>query len=239
MDNLRAAFGGHSQGGDTMTKREPAEALESATPGDPRLFFAATQRNCGPITDLVRRHAPASGSALEIASGTGQHAVALAEAIPGVTWQPSDPDPAHRASIDARAAAAGLGNLLPAIALDAAEPGWSSKLGGRSLVLLVNLLHLITGPEADTVIREAAAALAPNGQFILYGPFLRGGRTTSDGDSRFHAELQDRDPAIGYKNDADIADRLADAGLSLLGTVEMPANNLAFVSARNGSISLG
>ena len=222
-----------------MTKREPAEALESAAPGDPRLFFAATQRNCGPITDLVRRHAPASGSALEIASGTGQHAVALAKAIPGVTWQPSDPDPAHRASIDARAAAAGLGNLLPAIALDAAEPGWSSKLGGRSLVLLVNLLHLITGPEADAVVREAAAALAPNGQFILYGPFLRGGRTTSDGDSRFHAELQARDPAIGYKNDADIADRLAEAGLSLLETVEMPANNLAFVSARNGSISLG
>ena len=215
-----------------MTKRQPPDAPGSAAPGDPRLFFAATQRNCGPITDLVRRHGPASGSALEIASGTGQHAVALAEAIPGVTWQPSDPDPAHRASIDARAADAGLGNLLPAIALDAAEPGWSSELGGRTLVLLVNLLHLITGPEADVVVREAAGALAPDGRFILYGPFLRGGTATSDGDKRFHAELQARDPAIGYKNDADIADRLAEAGLSLLETVEMPANNLAFVSAR-------
>lgn len=204
-----------------------------ATPGaDGRLHAPAADRNAGAILDLLHRHAPVTGTALELASGTGQHAVRFAAALPGLQWQPSEVDAARRASIDAWVAEAGLENLRAAIALDAAQPGWGVRHGGQALVLLVNLLHLIGTPEARTLIREAAQALAPGGRFILYGPFLRDGAATSDGDRRFHASLQASDPAIGYKNDADVARWLREAGLPDVATVAMPANNLAFVAGR-------
>ena len=203
-----------------------------------RLHAPSAERNADAIRDLVKDHAPARGRALEIASGTGQHVVTLARALPGLAWQPSDVDAARRVSIDAWAAEAGLANIAPAIALDATAAGWANAHSGQDLILLVNLLHLISTPEARLLIRETAQALAPGGRFILYGPFLRDGETTSEGDARFHASLRAQDPEIGYKDDWEVIDWLHGAGLELVEVVEMPANNLAFV-ARRPSISGG
>ena len=206
-----------------------------AEPGeDGRMHAPSAARNAADIAELVAAHAPPAGEALEIASGTGQHTVTLAARLPALRWQPSDIDASRRASVDAWARSEGLANIAPAIELDATSPGWATQNGGKSLILLCNLLHLISEPEARILIAEAAQALAPGGIFVLYGPFLRDGETTSEGDMRFHASLRTQDPEIGYKDDWDVIDWLHGAFLDLVQVVEMPANNLAFVSRRPG-----
>ncbi|MDQ2091970.1 DUF938 domain-containing protein [Marimonas arenosa] len=211
------------------------DSASVATPGeDGRLHAPSAERNAGPICDLVAAHAPETGTALEIASGTGQHSVALARRLPGLAWQPSDIDADRRASVDAWARSEGLSNVAPAIPLDATHPGWAASHGGQSLVFLSNLLHLISEPEARILISEAAQALAPGGILILYGPFLRDGETTSDGDTRFDTSLRAQDPEIGYKDDWDVIDWLHENFLELVQVVEMPANNLGFVARRPG-----
>jgi len=217
-----------------MPRRDlPCERASVADPaGGQRLTAPSAARNIGPLTDLLRHHAPATGRALELASGTGEHALAFARAFPGLDWQPSEVDPDRRASIDAWAATETLSNLRPAITLDATAPGWGATQPGHDLIVLVNLLHLIGTPEAQTLIAEIPAALAPGGRFVLYGPFLRDGEATSEGDARFHASLRTGDPETGYKNDFDVLDWLHAAGLGLVDVVEMPANNLAFVSEK-------
>ena len=211
----------------------PAELASVAEPGaDARLSAPSALRNAGPITALLRAHAPAEGRALEIASGTGQHVLAFARAFPGLTWQPTEIAAERRASIDAWAATEGLPNIRAAIALDATAPGWANEHGGQDLVVLVNLLHLISTQEARTIIAEVARALAPGGRFVLYGPFLRDGEATSEGDASFDASLRASDPDVGYKDDFTTIDWLHEAGLTLVDVVEMPANNLAFVAHR-------
>ena len=209
------------------------DSASVATPADDgRMFAPSAARNADAIATLVATHAPDEGRALELASGTGEHAVTLAARLAHLHWQPTDIDPDRRRSIDAHAAHAGLKNLAPAIPLDATAPGWSASHGGQDLILLVNLLHLISEGEAKTLIAEAAQALAPGGNFILYGPFLRDGETTSDGDATFHAALQAQDPEIGYKDDWDVYDWLQANFLDLVQVVEMPANNLGIVARR-------
>lgn len=141
----------------------PDSASVAVPDAEGRLFAPSAARNLEAICDLVARHAPAQGGALELASGTGQHVVALAQRLPGLRWQPSDIDPARRASVDAYAATAGLDNLHPALTLDATAPGWGAQVAGQDLVVLVNLLHLVSTPEAQVLISETASALAPGG----------------------------------------------------------------------------
>lgn len=209
-----------------------ASIAESVGEGGGKLFAPSAARNAAPITEALCAIAPASGRALEIASGTGQHAVAFARALPGLSWQPSEIDPERRRSIDAHAAEAALPNLRPAIALDATAPGWGAAHPGQALVVVVNLLHLISAGEARCLIDEAAAALAPGGRLAIYGPFLRDGRAVSEGDARFHASLVAADPAIGYKDLAQVTGWLSAAGLGPDAPREMPANNLFLVATR-------
>lgn len=210
----------------------PTNASVAVSLEDGRLSAPSAERNMQTITKLLQLHAPRSGKALEIASGTGQHVVAFAAALPGLIWQPTEIDVQRRVSIDAWAAPHDLPNLNPAIHLDASVPGWAAVNDGQNLILLINLLHLISEDDAHTVISESARAVSPGGRFILYGPFLRSGVATSEGDKRFDASLRAQNPEIGYKNDADIVRWMQIAGLKLLDAVAMPANNLAFVAER-------
>lgn len=216
-----------------MAERD-LSAVASTAEAEPggKLFAPAAARNAGPLTELMRAVAPARGRALEIASGTGQHVVAFAQALPGLTWQPTEINAARRAAIAARLREAGLANIRPVRPLDAAATGWSAAESPCDLIVAINLLHLISAAEAANVIREAAHALAPGGTFVLYGPFLRGGELTSAGDAEFHARLTAQDPEIGYKDDFDTMDLLQAAGLEMAQVVEMPANNLALVAVR-------
>lgn len=197
-----------------------------------KLIAPSAARNCDAICDLLAHVAPTEGRALEIASGTGQHVAAFAARFPGLRWQPSEPDAARRASIDAHAAESGCANIAPALALDACKPGWGAELQGQALIVVINLLHLIPMDWAEVLIAEAARALSPGGRFVIYGPFMRAGELTSDGDAAFHASLTAQDPRIGYKDDFDVIDLLHSAGLELAEAVEMPANNLALIAER-------
>ncbi|WP_445943808.1 DUF938 domain-containing protein, partial [Roseicyclus sp.] len=169
---------------------------------------------------------------LEIASGTGEHVIRFAAAMPGLEWQPTDPDPTRRASVAAWVADTKLRNISPALHLDAARPGWAKDHGPADLIVLINLLHLISMPEVATVLVEVAKALAPGGRFALYGPFLRDGQATSQGDADFDTALRAQDPAIGYKDMADVIAMLQSHGLTHADTIAMPANNLLLVFSR-------
>lgn len=215
-----------------MTRRLPADlASVAAAAGGAKLHAPSAERNAAFIADLLGQTAPRTGIALELASGTGQHVVAFAARLPGLTWHPTDLDPERLASIAAYRAEAGLPNIEAPVALNATAPGWGAAWA-VDLVVLVNLLHLIGTNEARTLIAEAARALNRDGRLVIYGPFLRAGELTSDGDRGFHERLVAADPDIGYKDDFDVMDWMQEAGLEIAEVVEMPANNLAIVARR-------
>ncbi len=214
-----------------MTPSLPPSASVVEVHEGAKLHAPSAGRNSDTLCALLQVHGPASGTALEIASGTGQHITAFATHIPALHWQPTDVAPDRLRSIDAHVRDAGLVNIYAAVHLDATKVGWAKDHANKDLIMLVNLLHLISTTEAQTLIAEAATALAPDGTLILYGPFKRAGALTSEGDLRFDAELRSADPMIGYKDTHDILDWLKDAGLSAA-PYEMPANNLAFVARK-------
>ena len=196
---------------------------------DGRLNAPSAVRNAEHIVKLVKKTAPKSGKALEIASGTGQHVVKLASALPFLIWQPSDVDEARIKSICCWSDDQHLTNLKPPCLLDATAKGWATKHDGQDLILLVNLLHLISTKETKILVKEMSNAMASNGFSIIYGPFMRSGKLTSKSDIEFHHSLINTDPDLGYKNDLDMLDLFGEAGLIHLSTEKMPANNLAFI----------
>lgn len=213
-----------------MTRTPPPNAAQASSGADGRMTAPAATRNAAVITAVMQEITPLRGRALELASGTGQHVVQFAAALPELDWQPTEPDAMRRLSIDAYAAHADLPNLRPALPLDAAKPGWHKAHGGQDLIVLINLLHLISEGEAHTVIHETARALTPGGRFVLYGPFLRDGAATSDGDAAFDASLRASGPEIGYKDTAQIEAWAEAAGLIKPIWRKMPANNLMLIA---------
>lgn len=193
---------------------------------DGRLSAPYALRNRDAITDALRHLAPPTGRALEIASGTGQHVIGFAKALPGLHWQPSDPDETRRASISAWTKAEHSPNIAAPIALDASATGWSQQYDPFDLIFLSNLLHLIPDAAATTCLSEMANALRPGGRVVVYGPFLRDGKTTSDGDAEFDARIRTENPGAGYKDVRWVLDAWADAGLTPNAPQDMPANNL-------------
>lgn len=212
-----------------MIRRVPPTASIAEPAEGARLYAPSAENNRQPLCAVLDEVAPRKGKALELASGTGQHVIAFARHLPGLIWQPTEPDATRRASIDAYIAEAGLPNLRPAQALNAAIPGWGAVWHGQSLIVVINLLHLISTAETATLIAEAARALRPGGRFVIYGPFMRAGELTSEGDARFHESLVNQDPEIGYKDNQEILDMAITRGLTAVSVIEMPANNLTLV----------
>ena len=207
----------------------PKTASVAQDEGEGRLNAPSAERNLPAILTLVKRFAPRRGWALEIASGTGQHIVSIAAAVPELIWQPSDVDPSRLKSIKIWINEKKRDNVEPPILLDATETGWSKVNTQYDLIFLSNLLHLVSHEEAEILIVEISRALAPKGIAILYGPFKRNSELCSQGDIDFHQSIIEADPALGYKNDADILYLFAQTGLIHKETEKMPANNLSFV----------
>jgi SAM-dependent methyltransferase len=195
---------------------------------DARRFAPAAARNREPILDVLRAHLPASGTALEIASGSGEHAVAFAAAFPTLVWQPSDPDPANRASIAAWIAAAGTPNLLPPIDLDATAEIW--PLATADAVVCINMIHIAPWAACLGLLRGAARLLAPGGLLYLYGPFKRDGAHTAPSNAAFDESLRARDPAWGVRDLGEVIE--AAEGFAPPAVVAMPANNLSVLFRR-------
>ena len=207
----------------------PDMASVANSKGDGRLFAPSAEKNSDPIINLIKRIVPKSGEALEIASGTGQHIVKLAMSLPNLSWTPSEIEGERLKSITAWIEGVNLLNIRPPLYLDATETGWSERLPHSNFILLVNLLHLISWNEAETLIGELSKALQTNGIALIYGPFMRNAQLTSEGDKSFHNSLIQADQDIGYKNDLDMLELFSNSGLLHLETIEMPANNLALL----------
>ncbi len=192
------------------------------------MFAPSAARNVAPIIEAMTPFLPDTGYALELASGTGEHVIAFADAFPEIVWQPTDIQVDRLISIDAWRAVAGAQNMRMAQMLNAARDDWQA--GAFDVVVTVNLLHLIAKTEAQNVIRGVARALQPGGRWLVYGPFRSDGGFRSDGDMAFDASLRGHDSAIGYKDIEWVQSELEAAGLARVALVEMPANNLILVA---------
>lgn len=194
---------------------------------DGRLSAPSAACNIAPILSALNPYLPKHGYALELASGTGEHAISLARNFPGIVWQPTDIATERLDSIDAWRAQAGLRNMRIAQFLDATQPDWRAE--GFDVMITVNLLHLISAPAMRAVVAGVARSLEVGGRWCLYGPFRSGGGFRSDGDRAFHQSLTTHDPDIGYK-DVETVEATADQhGFACLNRIEMPANNLMLI----------
>ena len=191
----------------------------------------ATARNSEPLAEVLAGELPNEGLVLEIASGTGEHAVFMAKRFPALDWQPSDCATDALRSVDAWAQEAGFANLRAAIALDAAALEWPIETADA--VLCVNMVH-ISPWEATVGLFAGAARLLPAGApLVLYGPFVEDDVETAPSNLAFDESLKARDPAWGLRDVADL-DALAEArNLHRTARHEMPANNLVLVYRRN------
>lgn len=190
-----------------------------------RPFAESCERNKAPILAVLREVFARPGRVLEIGSGTGQHAVHFAGALPHLVWQTSDL-PANHPGIRAWQEAAGLPNLLPPLSLDVNEP-WPPMQ--YDYVFSANTLHIMGWPEVVQFFAAAGKLLKPGGRLAVYGPFNYGGKFTSESNARFDEWLKSRDPKSGIRHFEEV-DRLAhEAGLALLADHAMPANNRTLI----------
>ncbi len=191
---------------------------------DGRLFAPAAARNIDAILEALVPHLPASGNALEVASGTGEHVVRLAKATPDLIWHPSDIDAERLTSITAWTAQSSATNVRAPSAYNAVEQTWDGI--PMDAVFLSNLTHLISDQAATNLLTHLSGALAAGGLLAIYGPFKRGADYASEGDERFDASIRAERPEAGYKDIGWVESQLASHGLKHQDTIAMPANNL-------------
>jgi len=191
----------------------------------------STARNREPILAVLAPRLPASGLVLEIAAGAGEHAAYCAAALPGLSWQPTDPDPRALASIAAWRDHAALLNLLPPLRLDADDPD-SWPVERADAVVNINMIHISPWAATEGLMRGAAAILPPGAPLYLYGPYRRAGVPTAPSNEDFDRSLRDRNPEWGLRELEAVAALAASAGFTPPAVTEMPANNLSVVFRR-------
>lgn len=199
-------------------------------------FSPAADRNKQPILDVLLTLLPSTGHALEVASGTGQHAVWFTAALPGWTWQPTDFDTDALPGIDARVAHEGTPRVQPARRLDVTTSPWladaQAGLALFDLVYAANMLHISPWATCAGLMQGAGRHLAPGGRLVTYGPYLEDGVPTSPGNLAFDQSLRASDPAWGLRRREDVQAQALQAGLRLTARHAMPANNLLLVFER-------
>ena len=192
-------------------------------------FSPAADRNKQAILDVLRRVLPAQGSALEIASGTGQHVTWFAAGLPGWIWQPSDAQASALPSVAARIEQERLANVRSPVLLDVMASRW---LGGSvrfDAIYCANMLHIAPWATCAALMQGSARHLAPGGRLITYGPYLEDNVSTSPGNVEFDHSLRERNPDWGIRRREDVEREAARAGLHLSERYAMPANNLLLV----------
>ena len=197
---------------------------------DARRFAPATQRNRDAILEVMRRFVKPRAHVLEIASGTGEHAVYLAPRLDVASWQPTDPDPESRASIDAWRAAEPDPRVLPASDLDVTRGSWPAF--EPDAIVAINMIHIAPWRACEGLLAGAGRLLPAGGVLFLYGPFRRAGVSTAPSNEAFDESLRARDPEWGIRDLDAVREEAADQGLVLEQAVEMPANNLSVVLRR-------
>lgn len=185
----------------------------------------SSARNREPLLAVLRRWLPASGTVLEVASGLGEHAAWFAEALPGVTWQPTDRSEEALDILRARRDEAGLANLAPPLVLDAAEPdGW--PLARADAIVCINMVHISPWAATEGLMAGAARVLPAGAPLILYGPYIEADVETAPSNLAFDTDLRRREPDWGLRDLTAVEALAAGPGLTLAERVAMPANNL-------------
>ena len=161
-------------------------------------------RNRDPILAVLTRVLPEGGTALEIASGSGEHAVYFAAALPSPTWQPTDLDQVALRSIAAHRATARLPNVRPALQLDASATSWPVE--HADTIVAINMLHIAPWRAAEGLMAGAGRVLRPGSVLYLYGPFRENGAHTAPSNAVFDESLKARNPEWGVRDVADLTE---------------------------------
>jgi SAM-dependent methyltransferase len=196
---------------------------------DTKRHAAATLRNREPILAVLRRWLPVTGTVLEIASGSGEHAAFMAPRFPALIWQPTDAEPAALDSITAWRDECGAANLLAPLRLDV-RGEW--PVARADAIFCANMVHIAPWECAVALVKGTGRVLRPGGVLILYGPFRLGGRHTAPSNAAFDLDLRARDPNWGVRDLEAIGALAQAAGLDHLDSVAMPANNLSVIWRR-------
>lgn len=202
---------------------------EAQASGDRRSAPAAL-RNREAIADVLAEWLPSTGLILEIASGSGEHAIYFAQRFPRLEWQPSDLHPDALASIAAWRAEAGLVNVRAPLTIDAASPHW--PIDRADAIISINMVHISPWVSALGLLDGAARLLTPGAPLIMYGPWLADHIATIESNLAFDADLKRRDPQWGLRRVEEFAAAAEQRKLQLEGTRAMPANNLMLLLRR-------
>ncbi len=203
-------------------------------------YSAACERNREPILAVLRRWLPAGSNdlpvrVLEVGSGSGQHAVHMAQHLAGLHWQPTEMPSnleglGRRLALEGRSGLASGSRIEPPHQLDVTQSSWSA--GPFDAVFTANTLHIMPAAAVPDLLAGSARVLRPAGLLLLYGPFQYGGVHTAESNAAFDAHLRSLDPAMGVR-DAEVLEReAAGVGLSLIDDLALPANNRLLILRR-------
>jgi hypothetical protein len=195
-----------------------------------KLHFAAPERNKQVIVQVLARVLPATGTVLEVSSGSGQHAAFFARELPCLSFLPSDVELVHLESIAAWVAEVMLPNLQAPLRLDVCARDWG--VGVVDAIFNANMIHIAAWECAVALFDGAQRHLSARGVLVLYGPFHIGGRPTAPSNADFDRDLQRRDPRWGVRDLEAVAALGAERGFELSERVPMPANNQMLVFHR-------
>jgi cyclopropane fatty-acyl-phospholipid synthase-like methyltransferase len=201
---------------------------------DARQQSPSAARNREPILAELRRVLPANAKVLELASGSGEHAVFFARAMPGVSWRPSDPGAEARASIAAWIEAEGLGNVAPPVEIDVTAPDWGVDAQAPfDALVAINMIHISPWEATLGLMAGARRLLRAGGVLFTYGAYKRNGAHTAPSNESFDVWLKQRDERFGVRDLAEVEAAANAQGLTLREIVEMPANNFTLVFVCN------
>ena len=194
-------------------------------------FAPATERNRDAITAVLAEVLPSTGLVLEVASGSGEHALHFAREFPHLLWQPTDADPVGLCSIDAWRSAESLPNLLAPVHLDAARDRWPVE--ATDAILCINMVHISPWAATQGLMAGAGRVLTPGAPLYLYGAYRQEGVPFAPSNEAFDRSLRSRNPEWGVRKLEDVTAEAARHGLALESVIPMPANNLSVVFRRS------
>ena len=190
-------------------------------------YSAAAERNKGPILDVLQRVLPDKGLVLEIASGTGQHMLHFAAALPGLRWQPIDADPEAQESISLSVATADLNNVNVALQLDVLKAPWPIR--EADALLCINMIHISPWAATVALFDGARDMLSAGNVLFVYGPYRCNERHTAPSNEAFDASLRARNPEWGVRDLEAVTKTAATAGFVCEDVIKMPANNFSVI----------
>jgi len=211
--------------------KKPYNCFPLEMEGDGRQISPSSRRNGPHILKILKKVLPREGTVLEVAAGSGEHTVMFAPEFPNLEWLPSDPAANKLESIRAWMKTKPSGNILPPIALDAADLEWPVENRDHSIaaVICINMIHIAPW-DAGKGLLAAAGRILPNGGVLyLYGPYKKGGKFTAPSNKAFDETLKRKNPAWGLRDIGVVEAEAGKHGLKLLDVIDMPANNFSLV----------